>query len=101
MEDAKAALDLAALKIARGPAFGTQTGERGERLTEVLGRHERRSALVDRLEVLNRHVSGNCSAIVAEGDTDVAAKLAKEAARPGVDFAWGQLLGMHAAYDQR
>jgi hypothetical protein len=36
VEDARAALDLALLKFTRGPAYGVVSGERGERLTEVL-----------------------------------------------------------------
>ena len=36
MEDARAALDLALLKIERGPAYGVPTGESGDRLMEVL-----------------------------------------------------------------
>jgi hypothetical protein len=42
--------------------------------------------MVDRLEVLNRHVSGNCSALVAEGDPAVVAHLCKEAAKPQVGW---------------
>lgn len=34
--------------------------------------------MVDRLEVLNRHVVGNCSAVPAEGDETVVAQLCKE-----------------------
>ena len=61
----------------------------------------RRSCLVDHLEVLNRHVTGNCSAVVADGDADALAKLAREAAKPGMDFGWAQQLGLQAAFDAR
>ncbi len=40
--------------------------------------------MVDRLEVLNRHVTGNCSAILAEGDAAVIAQLCKELKHPQV-----------------
>ncbi len=40
--DARTAMDLALLKISRGPAFGVSTGEKnGERLMDVLGAHRR------------------------------------------------------------
>ena len=40
--------------------------------------------MIDRLELLNRQVVGNCSAVVAEGDAAVAAQLAKEVAKAQV-----------------
>ena len=85
MEDARAAMDLALLKFERGPGYGVAAGERGDPLTEVLGQQaRRRSVLVDRQEVLSRHVAGNCSAVVvaaapgAAGDTAAVEQLARE-----------------------
>lgn len=40
--------------------------------------------MIDRLEVLNRHVTGNCSAILADGDAAVVAQLCKELKHPQV-----------------
>lgn len=57
--DACAALDLVKLKIARGPAYGTYLqGEQGDKLMDVLHRHNKRCTLVDRTDMLNRHVTG-------------------------------------------
>lgn len=53
-------------------------------LALVLPLFPRRSTLIDRLELLNRQVVGNCSAIVAEGDAAVVAQLVKEAAKAQV-----------------
>ena len=60
--DARTTMDLAQLKIKHGPAYGTKQ-EAGldsncERLMEVLGEFQRRCILVDRQDVLSRHVSG-------------------------------------------
>lgn len=41
MEDARAALDLALLKIERGPSYGVASGEAGDKLAEVLTQHDR------------------------------------------------------------
>ncbi|KAL4421609.1 hypothetical protein ABPG75_010900 [Micractinium tetrahymenae] len=100
VEDARAAMDLALLKFQRGPAYGAG-GDRGDKLIEVLGEAGRRSVMVDRLEVLNRHVTGNCSAILAEGDAAVVAQLCKELKHPQVDFVWGQLTALQQFYEQR
>ena len=58
--DARAALDLVNLKIAKGPAYGTisQHEEQGDRLMDVLHAHNRRCTLIDRTDMLNRHVTG-------------------------------------------
>jgi len=58
--DARAALDLVKLKIAKGPAYGTvsQHEEQGDRLMDVLHAHDRRCTLIDRTDMLNRHVTG-------------------------------------------
>ena len=40
-------------------------------------------------------------AVVAEGDGKVAEGLAKEAAKPGCDLAWGQLLDLHRLHEKR
>ena len=60
MVDAQAALDLVKLKVAKGPAYGTVTQheEQGDRLMDVLHAHNRRCTLIDRTDMLNRHVTG-------------------------------------------
>lgn len=100
VEDARAAMDLALLKFQRGPAYGAG-GDRGDKLIEVLGEAGRRSVMIDRLEVLNRHVTGNCSAILADGDAAVVAQLCKELKHPQVDFVWGQLTALQQFYEHR
>ena len=63
----------------------------------------RRRTLVDRTDVLTRLVSGNCSGVAADGDAAAVERLCKAAARgaAGADFVWGQLLGLHDAYQAR
>ncbi|KAL3156377.1 hypothetical protein ABBQ38_000691 [Trebouxia sp. C0009 RCD-2024] len=90
--DASAALDLVKLKIARGPAFGTYLqGAQGDKLMDVLHRHNKRCTLVDRTDMLNRHVTAGASAVVAVTDDEAESKACKEIAKPGTDFVWTQL----------
>lgn len=59
--DARAALDLVKLKLAKGPAYGTLLqAEQGDKLMDVLHTHKRRCTLVDRTDMLNRHATGVC-----------------------------------------
>ncbi|KAI3430222.1 hypothetical protein D9Q98_004819 [Chlorella vulgaris] len=101
VEDARAALDLALLKFERGPGYGAASTERGEKLVEVLGSAGRRSTMVDRLELLNRQVAGNCAAVVADDDAAVVAALARELPKAQVHFLWGQLTALHRCYEAR
>ena len=60
--DAQTTMDLAQLKIKHGPAYGARQ-EAGldsncDRLMEVLSDFKRRCVLVDRKDVLSRHVTG-------------------------------------------
>lgn len=64
--DAQAAMDLVQLKIARGPAFGTfSQEEQGDKLLDVLHAHQRRCTIVDRHDMLNRHVTGEHFLVMA------------------------------------
>lgn len=49
----------------------------------------RRSTMVDRLELLNRQVAGNCAAVVADDDAAVVAALARELPKAQVRVAGG------------
>ncbi|KAL0029787.1 hypothetical protein WJX79_011038 [Trebouxia sp. C0005] len=86
--DARAALDLVKLKIAKGPAYGTvsQHEEQGDRLMDVLHAHNRRCTLIDRTDMLNRHVTAGASAVVVKEDGEAVCKACKEAANEKTDF---------------
>lgn len=107
--DAQAALDLVKLKVAKGPAYGTvsQHEEQGDRLMDVLHAHNRRCTLIDRTDMLNRHVTGGASAIVVKEDSEAVAKACKEVANESTDFVWTQLralgtfLGMRAQHNRQ
>lgn len=57
--------------------------------------------MVDRADVLSRHVVGACSAVPADSDAAAAAALCKEVGKAGVDFVWGQLRALQAFYEAR
>ena len=61
----------------------------------------RRTTLVDRLELLNKQVVGDCSAVVAEGDAAVVAALRRELPKPQAHLVWGQLGALQEYYEAR
>jgi RNA exonuclease 1 len=58
VEDARVALELARLIFKHGPAWGVEAPDKGEKLCLVLSELGRRATLVDRPDVINRHVAG-------------------------------------------
>lgn len=99
VEDAKAAMDLAWLKIRNGPGFGKRMKPNCESLIEVLSRHNRRSTLIDRRSMLHQYAVGSCNAVVATSDDDVFAKAMKEVKKTAVDFVWAQFTELNTYYE--
>lgn len=60
MEDARAALDLALLKIERGPSYGVASGEAGDKLAEVLTQHDRCTRVGSVLYVMHSPMETLC-----------------------------------------
>lgn len=56
---------------------------------------------MDRLELLNKQVVGDCSAVVAEGDAAVVAALRRELPKPQAHLVWGQLGALQEYYEAR
>ena len=99
VEDAKAAMDLAWLKIRNGPGFGKRMKPNCESLIDVLGRHKRRSTLIDRRSMLHQYAVGSCNAVIAASDDDVFAKAMKEVKKEAVDFVWAHFMELNTYYE--
>lgn len=71
VDDARAALELALIKVKRGPDFEAGGRGRGARpLAEVLAAKRRRVCVVDRAATVRKFVHGDCSGIAADTDAD-------------------------------
>ncbi|KAL2610813.1 hypothetical protein R1flu_022505 [Riccia fluitans] len=104
IEDARAAMDLTLLKIRDGPNSGYPTNaadQNRENLLDVLSKHGRRCALLDRRSLLHQYAVGNTHAIVCSSDHDVLTKAAKEVNKPDVDFVWAQFAEVNTYLDRR
>lgn len=101
VEDARAAMDLVLLKISKGPAFGKRMKPNCESLIQVLGRHNRRSTLIDRRPTLQQYAVGSCNAVIADSDDDACAKVVKEVKKAAVEFVWSQFTDLIAWYEEQ
>eukprot|EP00742_Colponemidia_sp_Colp-10_P009987 GILJ01010934.1.p1 GENE.GILJ01010934.1~~GILJ01010934.1.p1 ORF type:complete len:649 (-),score=91.00 GILJ01010934.1:60-1964(-) len=80
VEDAVTAMELAQLKVLRGPTFGIKS-ETCEHLSNIMQRHYRTFSLIDRQPLLRRWVSGNMGAFSGDSDQEVLDKAIKESVR--------------------
>lgn len=101
IEDARAAMDLALLKIQNGPAFGNPPCGSHQKLVSLLSDHGRRCSLIDQKEVLQRYALGSCNAILSLSDDDALSKAIKEVKNEHVDFVWTQFSEINSYYENQ
>lgn len=101
IEDARAAMDLALLKIQNGPAFGNPPCGSRQKLVSLLSDHGRRCSLIDQKEVLQRYALGSCNAILSLSDDDALSKAIKEVKNEHVDFVWTQFSEINSYYENQ
>ncbi|WIA11560.1 hypothetical protein OEZ85_011669 [Tetradesmus obliquus] len=91
--DARAAMDLALLKIEKGPSYGSNEAQGVDKLPDVLAATGRGSkcCLVDRQETLTKHATGHASAILVTSDSQAAEVAARQVKNSSWGFVWSQL----------
>jgi RNA exonuclease 1 len=72
--DARAAMELALVKIKNGPDFESGGGRAGKKLPEALAPHRRRCCIVDRAAMAKRYLVGDCSGVAVDTDADAVRK---------------------------
>lgn len=90
LEDAQAALELAQLKIRRGPTFGVDPPTTCH-LFRILGAHRRSCGFFARANELRRFSEGSASAIPCEGDAGVSAAAVRALSAKQFDFTVAHL----------
>ncbi|GJN13616.1 hypothetical protein PR202_gb00338 [Eleusine coracana subsp. coracana] len=78
VEDARAALELALLKIKHGPDFGSQPSTSRQNLTSLLHESGRKCSLIDNVSVLDRYSDASCNSIAVFSDEDALSRSMKE-----------------------
>ncbi|KAK3136285.1 hypothetical protein QOZ80_5BG0430980 [Eleusine coracana subsp. coracana] len=94
VEDARAALELALLKIKHGPDFGSQPSTSRQNLTSLLHESGRKCSLIDNVSVLDRYSDASCNSIAVFSDEDALSRSMKEVKNDKVSFVWTQFSGL-------
>lgn len=94
VEDARAALDLAFLKIKYGPDFGSPPSFSRRKLASILHECGKRSSLIDEVFVLDRYSDASCNSIAVFSDDDALSRSMKEVKNDKISFVWTQFSGL-------
>ncbi|KAL6269075.1 hypothetical protein ACE6H2_025986 [Prunus campanulata] len=90
IEDARAAMELALLKIRHGPDFGTRPSLIRKRLLTVLSESGKTSSIIDDVSIVKRYASELSHAVPVSTDDEASSKAQKEARNDRVHFVWTQ-----------
>ncbi|KAL6952796.1 Small RNA degrading nuclease 5 [Sarracenia purpurea var. burkii] len=88
IEDARASLELALLKIRHGPGFGFTSSFMRKKLLTVLSESGKASTLIDDISIVKRYASESSHAIPVSSDEEALSRARKEVTNDKVHFVW-------------
>ncbi|XP_003576986.2 small RNA degrading nuclease 5 isoform X1 [Brachypodium distachyon] len=94
VEDARAALDLAILKIKHGPDFGSPPSFSRRKLSSILHESGKKCSLIDDVYVLDRYSDASSNSIAVFSDDDALSRSMKEVKNDKISFVWTQFSGL-------
>ncbi|KAH6759147.1 Polynucleotidyl transferase [Perilla frutescens var. frutescens] len=90
VEDARATMELAWLKIKHGPGFGLPPALLRKKLLTVLSDSGKTSSLIDNVSIVKRYSSESSHSIPVSCDDEALSKARKEVKSDKVHFVWTQ-----------
>ncbi|KAK7377377.1 hypothetical protein VNO80_02801 [Phaseolus coccineus] len=96
IEDARATLELALLKIRNGPDFGSPPSFTKKKFLSILSESGKTSSLIDDISIVKRYASESSNAIPVISDDEALAKTNKEVKNDKVHFIWTQFSELHS-----
>ncbi|CAN0908488.1 Small RNA degrading nuclease 5 [Linum grandiflorum] len=100
-EDARAAMELALLKIKRGPGFGSPRSFSRKKLLSVLSESSKTSSIIDDISVVKQYSSESSHAIPVTSDEEALLKAKKEVKNDQTHFIWTQFSELDSYYEKQ
>ncbi|XP_008795226.2 small RNA degrading nuclease 5 isoform X2 [Phoenix dactylifera] len=94
IEDARAAMELALLKIRHGPEFGSPPKFMRSKLVSVLHQSGKTCSLIDDISILKRYSDDSCNTIPIFSDDEALSRAIKEVKNEKVNFIWTRFSGL-------
>ncbi|KAL3513781.1 hypothetical protein ACH5RR_026498 [Cinchona calisaya] len=101
IEDARAAMELALLKIRHGPDFGSPPSFVRKKLLTVLGEYGKVSSIVDDISIVRRYSSDMSRSIPVSSDDEALSKARKEVRNDMVHFIWTQFAELNCYFKKQ
>ncbi|CAA0809984.1 Small RNA degrading nuclease 5 [Striga hermonthica] len=98
VEDARATMELALLKIKNGPAFGLPSTFIRKKLLTLLSESGKTSSLIDNISIVKRYASELSNSIPVSSDDEALLKAKKEAKNERVHFVWTQFTELYSYF---
>ncbi|KAI8002450.1 Small RNA degrading nuclease 5 [Camellia lanceoleosa] len=101
IEDARAAMDLALLKIRHGPDFASPPSFARKKLLTVLSESGKASTLIDNISIVKRYASESSHAIPVSSDDEALLKASKEVTNKKVNFVWAHFSELNSYFKKQ
>ncbi|CAN8265183.1 unnamed protein product [Cochlearia groenlandica] len=101
VEDAKAAMDLALLKIKYGPDFGSPPEMIRTKLLNVLNESGKATSIIDSINIVKRYASDSSNSIPVSSDDEALSKAMKEVKNKRSQFVWTQFSELNTHFQSR
>ncbi|KAL1533534.1 Small RNA degrading nuclease 5, variant 2 [Salvia divinorum] len=101
VEDARATMELALLKIKYGPGFGLPPALMRKKLLTVLSDSGKTSSLIDNVSIVKRYASESSHAIPVSSDDEALLKARKEVKSDRVQFIWAQFSELYSHFKKQ
>ncbi|KAK6114985.1 hypothetical protein DH2020_007254 [Rehmannia glutinosa] len=101
VEDARATLELALLKIRHGPSFGVPAALMRKKLTTLLSESGKTSSLIDNVSIVKRYASESSNTIPVSSDDEALSKARKEVKNDRVHFIWTQFTELFSYFKKQ
>ncbi|CAI0625413.1 unnamed protein product [Linum tenue] len=100
IEDARAALELALLKIKNGPDFGSPSFTR-KKILSTLAECGKTSSIIDDISIVKRYSSESSNAFAVCSDDEALMKAKKEVKNDRTHFIWTQFSELNSFYENQ
>ncbi|KAK4429579.1 Small RNA degrading nuclease 5 [Sesamum alatum] len=101
VEDARATMELALLKIRHGPAFGFPLEFVRKKLLTVFSESGKGSSLIDSVSIVKRYAAETSHAIPVSSDDEALTKARKEVKNGRVHFIWTQFTELYSYFKKQ
>ncbi|CAK7346856.1 unnamed protein product [Dovyalis caffra] len=101
IEDARATMELALLKIRNGPDFGSPPSFVRRKLLTVLSECGKTSSFIDDISIVKQYASGSSHSFPVSSDEEALLKARKEVKNDRVHFVWTQFSELNSYFKKQ